>query len=96
MFFSEGNRVRLLVDYPDGNKKLPAMSVGTVVRDREAFDEVCVAWDMDVGGHSCGGLCEYGHGWNVLREEIELIESEEDIDDTDIADMSEICAFIGI
>jgi hypothetical protein len=32
----------------------------------------------------------------VLREEIELMESEEDIDDTDIADMSEICAFIGI
>ena len=95
MFFSVGDRVKLLVDYPDGNRRLPAMSIGTVVKDIESFDEVCVSWDMNVGGHTCGGLCECGHGWNVLREEIALMETEE-IDDTDIADISEICAFIGI
>lgn len=53
MFFSEGNRVRLLVDYPDGNQKLPAMSVGTVVRDREVFDEVPGTW-MSEGTPAAG------------------------------------------
>lgn len=45
--------------------------LGTVLADYCSKDFVSVRWDMaQQGRHSCGGLCEYGHGWNVSRNTI--------------------------
>ena len=95
MAFHQGDRVYLLVDYPDDNHALPAMSVGTVVGDDSSVGFTSVRWDNEIGGHDCDGLCEWGHGWNVSRHSLVLVETEE-IDEECIADMSEFCAFIGI
>ena len=40
---------------------------------KDKFGLACVRWDEFYGlRHDCGGLCERGHGWNVLFSEIEL------------------------
>lgn len=43
-----------------------------------------VRWDKNVQGHSCGGHCEFGHGWNVWPRDLVLIDEEDtdcDIDE---------------
>lgn len=93
--FDIGDRVRLLVDNPEGNKHLFVGSTGTVV--------VCgrrtgVRWDDFNNGNSLSGHLmgdEKKCGWFVNDDIIELIEIE-DVDDEDIADEAELFAFIGI
>lgn len=35
-----------------------------------------VAWDDGVGrGHDCNGHANYGHGWYVFEEELQLVDS---------------------
>lgn len=99
MVFKDGDRVVLLEDNPDGNSTMKAGLCGTVVEDTDAYDDdhwVSVRWDEEVsGGHDCNGLCEHGFGWNVDRSWIELI-AEREVFDDDIANLAEICSFIGI
>lgn len=101
MFFKDGDRVVLLEDNPDGNPSMKAGLSGTVVDDMGADGDrsdswVSVCWDEEVsGGHDCGGLCDHRYGWNVDRSWIELIAEREVVDD-DIANLAEICSFIGI
>lgn len=32
-----------------------------------------VRWDDYVGGHNCGGSCDFGHGYNVAINCLELV-----------------------
>lgn len=70
--FKVGDRVQSIVDYPDNNDNIVRGSTGTVVHcdDGIAF----VEWDDFVNGHDCDGYgnVEWGHGWNVNFDEIEL------------------------
>lgn len=36
-----------------------------------------IRWDKYIGGHDCEGRCEFGHGWNVRKENIRLATEEE-------------------
>ena len=60
MKFEIGDRVSVIkyygTGYPNGN--------GTVVKI-EGTDYVCVEYDNIFGGHNCGGLCKFGHGWST-------------------------------
>lgn len=40
-----------------------------------------VRWDKLFDGHSCGGNCEKGHGWNVSDHQIVILSSEDDKDE---------------
>ena len=70
-----------------GNSLLPIGSVGTIVG---YFGEGVykVEWDKDVDGHSCNGLAQIGHGWNVRDNTVRQL-FEEDEDDVSI-DLSEL------
>lgn len=34
---------------------------GTIVSTENGYG---VAFDNNIGGHSCGSICEYGYGWS--------------------------------
>lgn len=74
--FKVGDRVRLLVEEPDGNPDLQIDSLGTVCAiDDLGFSQVGVSWDDEIhGGHGCNNTCDYGHGWYVDDNEIELLQ----------------------
>lgn len=44
-----------------------------------------VRWDKLFDGHSCGGNCEKGHGWNVNDYQIVILSSEDDTDEANAA-----------
>ena len=75
MDFHIGERVRLVVDYPDGNHSLVKGDTGEIILiDNDPPTSVGVRWDNGGSGfHSLGGKCEYNHGWWVLPEYIEKI-----------------------
>lgn len=60
-----------------GNTNLKAGDTGTIVAiDTHAIG---VAWDKPlVCGHNIGGLCEYGYGWFVGKENITLLKEQEE------------------
>lgn len=71
--FHVGDRVVAVVNYPDGNESINAGKTGTVcVID----DRIGVCWDDPVDGHSCDYRgeehCEFGYGWWMYEEQIEL------------------------
>lgn len=80
--YKVGDRVRLLIDNPYGNYALFAGDEGVIVGSELDDDQqsLFVDWLRDVRGHDCGGLCEYGHGWNLCRNEVELVIPEPDFD----------------
>ena len=42
--------------------------------------EYCgVAFDEYISGHGCGGLCEYGYGWNMASIDLIPIDSYKSI-----------------
>lgn len=95
MIFKDGDRVVLLEDNPDGNTSMKAGLSGTVVGET-ARGWVSVCWDEEIsGGHDCNGLCDHKYGWNVDPSWINLLAEREVVDD-DIANLAEICSFIGI
>ena len=58
------------------NKRGPILpgDTGTVCAeelDTGRFVRVC--WDKNVGGHSCGGRCKRGFGFNLEPEALELV-----------------------
>lgn len=72
--FSVNDRVRSLVDHPDGNERIHRGDTGTVLGcDKRVY---YVRWDHNVGGHTCGNRCESGFGWNMSEEDIEPAEPE--------------------
>ena len=67
-----GDRVKLSMKISD-NPMLTIGSLGTVCISGDWV--IGVYWDENINGHSCGGHCEMGHGWNVFEDEIEYAES---------------------
>lgn len=59
-----GMRVVACMDHPGGNPEIPVGLGGTIcyVKNNAFFG---VVWDKNVHGHSCGGCCETGFGWEV-------------------------------
>lgn len=71
--FYKGTRVRSVKPFGF----VDVGSTGTVIEEGRAT--VGVEFDKCVKGHDCGGLCEPGYGWYVMKAHLELI------DDTDNA-----------
>lgn len=70
--FKVGDRVVCAEDNPYGNNDIFAGCTGTVCVE-DCDGDVGVCWDGKVdGGHDCDGTCEYGFGWYVYPESIEL------------------------
>lgn len=72
--YKVGDRVRCVVDAPDGREELTSGCMGTVVGMFKLDDIIVykVRWDAYIRGHDCNGLCDKGYGWNVYEDEIEL------------------------
>lgn len=87
--FAAGDRIRYINSVPNG--QVLTGDTGTVCCDQTRGSSIIhVKWDRYVGGHSCGGLCEHGHGWNVHKLEIEYFEDEDsecEIDEQEFADL---------
>lgn len=51
---------------------------GTIVNifyDKSSREYCGIAFDEYVSGHSCGGRCEYGYGWNMASIDLIPIDS---------------------
>ena len=72
--FRVGNRIRAIVDHPEGNHHIHEGDTGVVLASNSNYTKV--RWDHDVHGHDCDGLCEDGYGWNVYNSTIELDREE--------------------
>ena len=104
-WFEIGDRVELLVDYPDGNDDLVRGSMGCVTEDQgddvespDAWISVC--WDKEIsGGHDTGhpDRCPSGHGWNVDRTALAFIPSFDDRDtEYDLESEQELMSMLGV
>lgn len=65
MKFKVGDRVAAAVDHPDNNRHIMKGDAGTVCHVFGIEKRVGVEWDEAVCGHTCGGSCPDGYGWNV-------------------------------
>lgn len=71
--FKVGDRVKCIAAH-DGNQHIVGKE-GTVRNVTSSIDIVSVEFDEHVCGHDLqsGWHCEYGYGWNVASEKLELI-----------------------
>lgn len=93
-----GQRVRSLVNHPDGNSSIRVGSVGTVCHTfgyRDGSGRIGVEWDEHVSGHDCHGHCEDGYGWYVDPEYLEPIDEEEPEEDFQF-DAAEFYDMLGV
>ena len=85
-YFHVGDRVVSIVDTPCNNKNIKAGDTGVVC---EIHDwGVGVRWDHCVDGHDCDENCDWGFGWNVSYDEIELQQPDM------VPDADEVDAFL--
>lgn len=89
--FYVGDRVKAVVDNPDGNEDIHTGSLGTVCHVPDwPSGRIGVRWDYPVHrGHDCNSSCQKGYGWYVDKNEILVYEEEEEA--TDIDDHSFMC-----
>ena len=94
--FNVGDRVRAAVNHPDGNSYIEHGDIGTVIGLDDSWDVTTyfVEWDKFVGGHTCGGRCRSGYGWNADGEQIELAEDNQSIE-YDAVSTNEIMVLLG-
>lgn len=87
-----GDRVRLIKNFPGGIQGLYAGDEGTIVdiRNDWGLPWACIRFDRYVDGHSCGGKCEDGYGWNIDVDDVEKIE----YDESDVCTEEELMSFI--
>ena len=75
--FNVGDRVRLIVDSPDGNDDLMAGAEGTV----ECYGyegTLGVRWDeFHSSLHSLDGNIDSGYGWYVFEDDVEPADAPE-------------------
>lgn len=84
--FRVGDKVRCVSSYGGGVR---VGEVGVVVRVRP--DRLSVRWDnYSDDRHSCGGLCEAGHGWNIPNGFVEHEYSIVDLGELPILDVTSI------
>ena len=88
--FSVGDRVRCVINHPDGNKDIVVGSTGTIVCMRS---RIGVRWDDEIAaGHTCTSgyteHCELRHGWFVDKDYIERAVPPEETE-TMVVDMDE-------
>lgn len=62
-----------MYDSPDGNDSIKHGDTGTVLGEYDE-DTYYVRWDHYVSGHTCGGRCESGYGWNVYVDSIDILD----------------------
>lgn len=74
--FQIGDRVKCIVDHPDGNQNIFVGSTGTVCYS-DGDSRICVRWDAHIDGHDCCGRCEYGYGWNVDSDDVVLCQERD-------------------
>ena len=78
MDYHVGDVVEALIDSPAGNDYIKAGDIGVVSGDPGNSEghingyQVRVDWGRCVNGHSCGGWCKGGNGWNVGPDQIQL------------------------
>ena len=73
MKFNIGDRVYSLCNNLQFNPLINEGDTGTICGSHARGDDQIVyhiCWDKDVGGHSCDGECEEGHGWNTFGDKI--------------------------
>ena len=76
MKFKKGDRVKLLRDIDYAKEGM----IGTIMTDYSGcrYDYVSIAVEFDeefLGGHTCGGLTNEGHGHWIYPYEMELLDS---------------------
>ena len=71
MSYRIGERVRVSMDFPEGNKKLLAGTEGTVVDISDMDPPIGVDWDIQCSHHNCCGKAKEAHGWYVREYQIE-------------------------
>lgn len=86
--FRINDRVYACVDSPDSNSSIHIGDSGTVCGIGDKGRRIAVKWDNYINGHDCEGKCEYGYGWWVDSECIELDEfSDVEITEESFLDM---------
>ena len=85
--FSIGDRVRCIVDHPDGNRDIVIGSEGVVVRvTSDGSTNIGVEWDDKISsGHNLDYCISSHRGWYVSKNEIELV-PDLDAGDNEIID----------
>ena len=72
-----GTRVKCLKEY-DGNKAVIG-KLGTIVRADASVTGI--QFDENVNGHSCGGRCTHGYGWEFytsnVHDFVEIVKQNE-------------------
>jgi len=88
--YKKGDRVCLLVDYPEGNPVLRTGICGTVVDSMGMLggpSRFGVCWEVECDTsnfHSCNGNCERGYGWYVDDDMVAPVEEIPWIDLSDL------------
>ena len=86
--FQVGDRVVYTADSWNDNIEIGDTGVVCTVEGGDYNPDwmlIGVRWDKYVEGHDCDGHCEFGFGWNVTSDEIEL-ETPDMIPDADEVD----------
>lgn len=73
MKFNVGDRVICIRSY----ERVKMGHRGTICIITRGEPSIGVYWDTDIGGHTCRGRCEDGHGYFVCKEDI-CLEAEEE------------------
>ena len=93
--FSVGDQVVLIKSDGVNNSNIHVGDVGIVCRVLPGYFAGIygVDWGHDVDGHSCGGTCVFGNGWNVRGSRIKLL-SEDDNFDIAMSDIDQLLFLI--
>jgi hypothetical protein len=66
--FKKGNRIKCIKGY---ESDIILNKIGTVLCD-PISEYIKVGFDEFINGHTCGGLCDYGYGWNMPKDYVIL------------------------
>lgn len=72
-----GKIVEANEDFPSGNDVIKKGFRGVVLKDCGTW--INVQWEENVQGHTCDGECLLGHGWNVDKDEVIIVDITREI-----------------
>lgn len=91
--FKVGDRVKMIKDY-SGVSSGELGVIQHIHGNGRGLCDLYVRWDTYYGvRHDNDGLCEKGHGWMVGYEDVELIETPEDLGEILIPEIDIISLF---